>query len=71
MDTAPKWQTGAPPKTGYYAARLEFFGKPLVSPRVIWWDEGAWYNAVGDDIRQHKLDSQIRVVGWWPLPEQN
>lgn len=71
MDTAPKWQTGAPPKTGYYAARLEFFGKPLVSPRVIWWDEGAWYNAVGDDIRQHKLDSQIRVVGWWPLPEEN
>lgn len=71
MDTAPEWQTGAPPKTGYYAARLEFFGKPLASPRVIWWDEGAWYNAVGDDIRQHKLDSQIRVVGWWPLPEGN
>lgn len=70
MDTAPEWQTGAPPKTGYYAARLEFFGKPLASPRVILWDEGAWYNAVGDDIRQHKLDSQIRVVGWWPLPEE-
>jgi len=70
MDTAPDWQTGAPPKTGYYAARLEFFGKPLASPRVIWWDEGAWYNAVGDDIRQHKLDSQISVVGWWPLPEE-
>lgn len=68
--TVFQWQTGAPPKTGYYAARLEFFGKPLASPRVIWWDEGAWYNAVGDDIRQHKLDSQISVVGWWPLPEE-
>lgn len=65
-----EWQTGTPPKTGYYAARLEFYGKPIASPRVLWWDEGVWYNAVGDDIRQHKIDAQIRVVGWWPLPER-
>lgn len=69
VDTAEaEWQTGTPPKTGYYAARLEFYGKPIASPRVLWWDEGVWYNAVGDDIRQHKIDAQIRVVGWWPLP---
>ena len=67
---APAWRTGAPEKTGYYAARLEFYGKPIASPRVLWWDEGVWYNAVGDDIRQHKIDAQIRVVGWWPLPER-
>ena len=66
----PTWKTGTPQKTAYYAARLEFYGKPIASPRVLWWDEGVWYNAVGDDIRQHRIDSQIRVVGWWPLPEK-
>ena len=64
----PSFRTGTPTKTGYYAARLEFYGKPIASPRVLWWDEGVWYNAVGDDIRQHRIDSQIRVVGWYPLP---
>lgn len=67
----PSWQTGEPTEYGYYAAQLEFFGKPLASPRVLWFDEGVWYNAVGDDIRQHQLDRQIRVVGWWPLPKKD
>jgi ParB-like chromosome segregation protein Spo0J len=69
-EVSPTWMTGTPPKTGYYAARLEFYGKPIVSPRVLWWDEGLWYNAVGDDIRQHQIDKMIRVIGWWPLPEK-
>jgi ParB family chromosome partitioning protein len=68
--TAPAWRTGTPTKTAYYAAQLEFYGKPIASPRVLWWDEGIWYNAVGDDIRQHQIDKMIRVVGWWPLPER-
>lgn len=70
-EAAPHWNEGDPPEIGYYAARLEFFGKPIASPRVLWWDEGVWYNAVGDDIRQHKIDSRIRVVGWWPLPRRD
>ena len=69
-EISPTWKTGTPPKTGYYAARLEFYGKPIVSPRVLWWDEGLWYNAVGDDIRQHQIDKMIRVAGWWPLPDK-
>ena len=69
-EPAPAWKTGTPPKTGYYAARLEFYGKPIVSPRVLWFDEGLWYNVVGDDIRQHQIDKMIRVIGWWPLPEK-
>lgn len=70
VGTKPTWQTGTPTETGYYAARLEFYGKPIASPRVLWWDEGVWYNAVGDDIRQHRVDSQIRVLGWYPLPKK-
>ena len=69
-DAEPQWMTGTPTKTGYYAAQLEFYGKPIASPRVLWYEEGVWYNAVADDIRQHKVDSQIRVVGWYPLPER-
>lgn len=70
LSGAPTWQTGEPTKSAYYAARLEFYGKPIASPRVLWWDEGIWYNAVGDDIRQHQIDKMIRVVGWWPLPDR-
>ena len=70
IQTAPRWQTGTPTETGYYVARLEFYGKPIASPRVLWWDEGIWYNAVGDDIRQHKIDAQISVLGWFRLPDE-
>lgn len=69
-DGTPRWQTGTPEREGYYAARLRLYDRRLPSPRVIWWDGESWYNAVGDDIRQHRLDRAITVEAWCQLPEE-
>lgn len=70
-DTKPTWHTGEPEAKTYYAVKLELHGKPLVSPRVLWWDGSLWCNAVGDDIRQRPIDAALRVTSWYPLPKED
>ena len=70
--TAFRFKSGKPTGpfgVGYYAVRLSMFDKPLVAPRVLWWDGESWINSVGDDIRQRPIDSALHVEGWFPLPK--
>ena len=65
-EAAPQWQTGDPPKPGLYAVRVD---DPEYS---------GWLADSGVDITRYTGErwigygegQQNRVVGWWPIPEE-
>lgn len=62
------WQHGAPGEdmAGWYAAKVRLSGTDVVVRKVLWWNED-WF--LNDRPDAHLLDESNKVVGWFPLPE--
>ena len=68
-DTEPAWRDGTPERTGWYAVRLLFLGKPLFAPRVFWWNGAAWVQK-DEDGKERTIDRACEIICWHPLPEE-
>lgn len=60
---APKWRTGSPDKTGWYAAKFDCEG--MIIKKL------AWYDKAIDRYYFNKNVSAIEAtcIGWYPIPE--
>ena len=65
-DAARGWETGTPKAAGWYAARTTLHGKPMHSPRCLWWNGYGWMLSAEDP---YHIDKAMQVAGWIPLPE--
>lgn len=68
-DTAPAWRDGTPERTGWYAVRLMFLGKPLFAPRVFWWNGEAWVQK-DEDGKERTIDRACEIICWHALPKE-
>ena len=68
-DTEPAWRDGTPERTGWYAVRLLFLGKPLFAPRVFWWNGAAWVQK-DEDGKERTIDRACEVIVWHRLPAE-
>lgn len=64
---AKAWETGTPKAAGWYAARTTLHGKPMHSPRCLWWNGSGWMLSAEDP---YHIDKAMQVAGWIPLPEE-
>lgn len=64
---AQGWETGTPKAAGWYAARTTLHGKPMHSPRCLWWNGSGWMLSADDP---YHIDKAMQVAGWIPLPEE-
>lgn len=64
---AQGWETGTPLAQGWYAARTTLHGKPMHSPRCLWWNGFGWMLSAEDP---YHIDKAMQVAGWIPLPEE-
>lgn len=64
---AQGWETGTPKAAGWYAARTTLHGKPMHSPRCLWWNGSGWMLSAEDP---YHIDKAMQVAGWIPLPEE-
>lgn len=65
-DAKPRWQTGQPLRSGPYYCLVECEGRRL-SMKLNWRDSyHEWYMRVGGNLAEG-----CKVVGWWPLPEDD
>lgn len=68
-DTEPAWRDGTPERTGWYAVRLLFLGKPLFAPRVFWWNGETWVQK-DEDGKERTIDRACEVIVWHRLPKE-
>lgn len=61
------WETGTPKAAGWYAARTTLHGKPMRSPRCLWWNGSGWMLSAEEP---YHIDKAMQVAGWIPLPEE-
>lgn len=64
---AQGWETGTPKAAGWYAARATLHGKPMHSPRCLWWNGSGWMLSAEDP---YHIDKAMQVAGWIRLPEE-
>lgn len=64
---AQGWETGTPKAAGWYAARTTLHGKPMHSPRCLWWNGSGWMLSAEDP---YHIDKAMQVAGWIPLPKE-
>lgn len=60
-DAGSAWQTGTPPKDGYYTCKVDNSCKY----RVLYWDGDAWLMR-----KDGAMANQELVDGWMPVPEE-
>lgn len=61
------WETGTPKAAGWYAARTTLHGKPMHSPRCLWWSGSCWMLYAEEP---YHIDKAMQVTGWILLPEE-
>ena len=64
------WRIGEPPQNvpGWYAVRAKIIGE-LIVRKVLFWDGDRWY--LNDRPNGRQIDSEVEVLGWFPLPEDD
>lgn len=63
------WKIGEPPQNmpGWYAVRAKIIGE-LIVRKVLFWDGDSWL--LNDRPNARPIDSEVEVLGWFPLPEE-
>jgi ParB family chromosome partitioning protein len=61
------WETGTPKAAGWYATRTTLHGKPMHSPRCLWWNGSGWMLSAEDP---YHIDKAMQVAGWIQLPKE-